>query len=119
MDHYEFILTLLPNIVISGVSDNFNDIFLACPQMNLHIIFFREFFITMRAKEFRFVQMGKLDMLIKIPFLGETGLTARISIVANEGSFTGVSSHMVEIFAHRQYGEFTSFMPALKQLQHS
>ena len=68
--------------------------------MNLHIIFFREFFITVRAKEFRFVQMRKLDVLIKISLLGETGLAARVSIVANEGSFTGVSSHMVEIFAH-------------------
>lgn len=68
--------------------------------MNLHIIFFREFFITMRAKEFWFVHMGKLNMLIKISFLGETGLAPGLSMVANEGSFTGVSSHMVEIFAH-------------------
>ena len=93
-------MTHLPNVIIGGASNNFHDIFLACPQMNLHIIFFREFFITMRAKEFRFVQMRKLDVLIKISLLGETGLAACVSIVANEGSFTGVSSHMVEIFAH-------------------
>ena len=87
--------------------------------MYLHIIFFRELFVTMRAKEFRFVQVGKLHVLVEVSLLGEAGLAAGVSIVANEGPLSGVRPHVVEILAHRQYGEFASFMPALKQLEHS
>ena len=90
----------LPDVIISRIPLINFEIFFARSQMNLHIVFFREFFITVWAEEFWFIHMGKLDMLIKISLLGETGFATGLSVVANEGSFTGVNSQMVEIFAH-------------------